>query len=200
MKPQFDIQDLEACLSVLKAGGMVLYPTDTVWGIGCDACNAQAVEAIYRLKERSDSKSMLVLLADETALDEYVTVPTCARALIKEERERAAQAEETRPLTIIYPDARKVAHNLIAEDGSLGIRLTGEAFTQALCRRLGRPIVSTSANISGEPAAKTYSQISEAIRNGVDYVCHYRREDETAKQPSRIVKVSKEGEMTVIRG
>ena len=177
-----------------------MYPTDTVWGIGCDACNAPAVEAIYRLKERSDSKSMLVLLADETALDEYVTVPTCARALLKEERERAAQAEETRPLTIIYPDARKVAHNLIAEDGSLGIRLTEEAFTQALCRRLGRPIVSTSANISGEPAAKTYSQISEAIRNGVDYVCHYRREDETAKQPSRIVKVSKEGEITVIRG
>ena len=195
MKDMFDIQDLEACLQVLRAGGIVLYPTDTVWGIGCDATNAQAVQQIYRLKQRSDSKSMLVLLADEAELSRYVSVPACARIIIEESARKAT----ARPLTIIYPEAHSVAENLIAEDGSLGIRLTAEAFTQALCRRLGRPVVSTSANISGCPAAKTYSQISEAIRQGVDYICRYRREDETEKMPSKIVKVTSEGEVTIIR-
>jgi L-threonylcarbamoyladenylate synthase len=192
---QYDIADLEACLQVLRAGGIVLYPTDTVWGIGCDATNAQAVQQIYRLKQRSDSKSMLVLLADEAELSRYVSVPACARIIIEE----SAREATARPLTIIYPEAHSVAENLIAEDGSLGIRLTSEAFTQALCRRLGRPVVSTSANISGCPAAKTYSQISEAIRQGVDYICRYRREDETEKMPSKIVKVTSEGEVTIIR-
>lgn len=176
---------------MLRAGGIVLYPTDTVWGIGCDATNAQAVQQIYRLKQRSDSKSMLVLLADEETLNTYVSVPACARSIIKEQTDR--------PLTIIYPGAHGVAENLIAEDGSLGIRLTSEAFTQALCRQLGRPLVSTSANISGTPAAKTYSQISEAIRQGVDYICRYRQDDETEKMPSKIIKVTPDNEVTIIR-
>ena len=191
MTQPFDIADLEACLRVLRAGGIVLYPTDTVWGIGCDATHAQAVHKIYRLKQRSDAKSMLVLLADEEALSHYVSVPACARNIIKE--------ETARPLTIIYPRAHGVAENLIAEDGSLGIRLTSEAFTWALCRRLGHPIVSTSANISGCPAAKTFAQISDAIRQGVDYICRYRQDDEAEKLPSKIIKVTSTGEVTIIR-
>ncbi len=183
--------DLEAALEVLRAGGLILYPTDTVWGIGCDATNEAAVSRIYRLKQRSDTKSMLVLLDEATRLDTYVSVPAPARALLSE--------EQARPLTIIYPEAQNVAANLVAEDGSLGIRLTSEPFSQALCRELGRPLVSTSANISGEPAAKTYDQISDAIRTGVDYICRYRRDDRTEKQPSRIVKVSAEGAIQVIR-
>lgn len=195
MKDMFDLQDLEACLAVLRAGGIVLYPTDTVWGIGCDAANEEAVQKIYRLKQRSDAKSMLVLLADEAELSRYVTVPACARTIIKE----SAGDATARPLTIIYPAAHGIAASLIAEDGSLGIRLTREAFTQALCRRLGRPIVSTSANISGSPAAKIYSQIAAPILSGVDYICHYRRDDETEQQPSKILKVTSAGEVTVIR-
>ena len=191
----FDIADLEACLRVLQAGGVILYPTDTVWGIGCDAANEQAVQRIYRLKQRSDAKSMLVLLADEAELPNYVTVPACARMILKE----SATDATSRPLTIIYPEAHNVAANLIAEDGSLGIRLTREAFTQALCRRLGHPLVSTSANISGSPAAKIYSQIAAPILSGVDYVCLYRQDDETEQQPSKIIKVTSAGEVTVIR-
>ena len=190
-KMTYETFDLDAALDVLRAGGIILYPTDTVWGIGCDATNEEAVRAIYRLKQRSDSKSMLVLLDDAGKLDSYVHVPASARALLLEEKDR--------PLTIIYPEARNVARGLIAEDGSLGIRLTNEAFSQALCRELGHPLVSTSANLSGEPAAKTYRQISEAIRQGVDYICRYRRDDETEKRPSRIVKISSDGAIQVIR-
>lgn len=187
----YETSDLDAALDILRAGGIILYPTDTVWGIGCDATNEEAVRAIYRLKQRSDSKSMLVLLDEAEKLDSYVYVPASARALLLEEKDR--------PLTIIYPEARNVACGLIAEDGSLGIRLTNEAFSQALCRELGHPLVSTSANLSGEPAAKTYRQISEAIRQGVDYICRYRRDDETEKQPSRIVKITSDGAIQVIR-
>ena len=187
----YETSDLDAALDILRAGGIILYPTDTVWGIGCDATNEEAVRAIYRLKQRSDSKSMLVLLDEAEKLDSYVCVPASARALLLEEKDR--------PLTIIYPEARNVACGLIAEDGSLGIRLTNEAFSKALCRELGHPLVSTSANLSGEPAAKTYRQISEAIRQGVDYICRYRRDDETEKQPSRIVKITSDGAIQVIR-
>ena len=190
-KMTYETSDLDAALDILRAGGIILYPTDTVWGIGCDATNEEAVRAIYRLKQRSDSKSMLVLLDEAEKLDSYVCVPASARALLLEEKDR--------PLTIIYPEARNVACGLIAEDGSLGIRLTNEAFSKALCRELGHPLVSTSANLSGEPAAKTYRQISEAIRQGVDYICRYRRDDETEKQPSRIVKITSDGAIQVIR-
>lgn len=178
---------------VLEAGGLILYPTDTVWGIGCDATQSEAVARIYRLKEREDSKSMLVLVADEAQL----------RTVTEESEAVYAQAallnRDERPTTIIYSHARGVAENLIAEDGSIGIRLSREGFSQELCRRLGRPIVSTSANISGKQTAKCFEQIEEVIRRGVDYICLYRRDDRKEYEPSRIVKIKDDGTYITIR-
>ena len=194
MEKPYSETDLDAALRVLRAGGIILYPTDTVWGIGCDATNSAAVRRIYALKRRSDSKSMLVLTAGVTPVPAAVqpavaAVPAAVQPKWSDER----------PTTYIYPHVTGVAPELIAEDGSLGIRVTKEAFSKALCDGLGKPIVSTSANISGEPTAKNFSQISEAIRQGVDYICEYRREDEEEKTPSRIVKIMEDGSEVVIR-
>ncbi len=194
MEKPYSETDLDAALRVLRAGGIILYPTDTVWGIGCDATNSAAVRRIYALKRRSDSKSMLVLTAGVTPVPATVqpavaAVPAAVQPIVSDER----------PTTYIYPHVTGVAPELIAEDGSLGIRVTKEAFSKALCDGLGKPIVSTSANISGEPTAKNFSQISEAIRQGVDYICEYRREDEEEKMPSRIVKIMEDGSEVVIR-
>lgn len=192
MKNGFQIDDLQEAVRVLRAGGIILYPTDTVWGIGCDATNSKAVQKIFALKRRTDSKSMLVLLDDATKLMSYVYVPDAARQLLY-------VTDEGRPMTIIYPNAEGVANELIADDGSLGIRITTEPFSKALCAQLGKPIVSTSANISGEAAAPTFAQISETIKAGVDYICHYRQDDNTAKQPSSIIKVEKDNRFVIIR-
>ncbi len=192
MEKPYSETDLDAALRVLRAGGIILYPTDTVWGIGCDATNSAAVRRIYALKRRSDSKSMLVLTAGVAAGVSPVT------ATLRSETMQQGVRNE-RPTTYIYPHVTGVAPELIAEDGSLGIRVTKEAFSKALCDGLGKPIVSTSANISGEPTAKNFSQISEAIRQGVDYICEYRREDEEEKIPSRIVKIMEDGSEVVIR-
>ena len=188
----FETGDLQEALRVLRKGGIILYPTDTVWGIGCDATNAVAVKRIFELKRRADSKSMLVLMDDAKKLSHYVDVPESAEQLV-------AAAEEGRPMTIIYPNACGVAQELIAEDGSLGIRITREAFSKALCAKLGRPLVSTSANISGEQAAATYNQISDHIKQGVDYICRYRRNDTTQKQPSAIIKINTDNTFQIIR-
>lgn len=192
MKNEFQIDDLQEAVRVLRAGGIILYPTDTVWGIGCDATNSKAVQKIFALKRRTDSKSMLVLLDDATKLVSYVYVPDAARQLLY-------VTDEGRPMTIIYPNAEGVANELIADDGSLGIRITTEPFSKALCAQLGKPIVSTSANISGEAAAPTFAQISETIKAGVDYICRYRQDDNTAKQPSSIIKVEKDNRFVIIR-
>lgn len=192
MKNGFQIDDLQEAVRVLRAGGIILYPTDTVWGIGCDATNSKAVQKIFALKRRTDSKSMLVLLDDATKLVSYVYVPDAARQLLY-------VTDEGRPMTIIYPNAEGVAKELIADDGSLGIRITKEPFSKALCAQLGKPIVSTSANISGEAAAPTFAQISETIKAGVDYICRYRQDDNTAKQPSSIIKVEKDNRFVIIR-
>lgn len=192
MKNGFQIDDLQEAVRVLRAGGIILYPTDTVWGIGCDATNSKAVQKIFALKRRTDSKSMLVLLDDATKLVSYVYVPDAARQLLY-------VTDEGRPITIIYPNAEGVANELIADDGSLGIRITTEPFSKALCAQLGKPIVSTSANISGEAAAPTFAQISETIKAGVDYICRYRQDDNTAKQPSSIIKVEKDNRFVIIR-
>ncbi len=192
MKNGFQIDDLQEAVRVLRAGGIILYPTDTVWGIGCDATNSKAVQKIFALKRRTDSKSMLVLLDDATKLVSYVYVPDAARQLLY-------VTDEGRPMTIIYPNAEGVANELIADDGSLGIRITTEPFSKALCAQLGKPIVSTSANISGEAAAPTFAQISETIKAGVDYICRYRQDDNTAKQPSSIIKVEKDNRFVIIR-
>ncbi|MBR1481121.1 MAG: Sua5/YciO/YrdC/YwlC family protein [Paludibacteraceae bacterium] len=199
---RYEREDIESALSVLRSGGVLVYPTDTVWGIGCDATNAAAVAKVYALKRRVDSKSMLVLVDSVARLERYVEVPDAAWQLL--EAVSSDSTEETcmpeqRPLTIIYPGAHGLAPNLPAEDGSVGVRVTNEVFSQTLCRRLGRPIVSTSANVSGCPTARYYGEIAEEILAGADYVCRYRREDTTPHAPSSIIKVGSKNEITIIR-
>jgi len=205
---RYDKEDLQETLRVLRSGGIIVYPTDTVWGIGCDATNVEAVKRIYALKQREDSKSMLVLLDSAAKLDYYVDVPEAAEMLLgiqntdrfTDRTQTDLQDEEdTKPLTIIYPNARHMAENLIAEDGSIGIRITDEPFSKALCAQLKRPLVSTSANISGHPTAPFFKQIEPAILDGADYVCHFRRDDETPHEPSSIIKVNKDGSFKIIR-
>lgn len=195
MANRYEKSDLEEAVRVLREGGVIVYPTDTVWGIGCDATNEEAVQKIYSLKHRADTKSMLVLLDAPGKLQGYVEeIPEAAWDLLE-----CTSDGTQRPMTIIYPNARNLAKNLIAEDGSIGIRITGEAFSKALCERLKRPIVSTSANISGEPTAKNFSQISQQVLAQADYVCRYRRDDEEEKQPSSIVKLGLHNEIQIIR-
>lgn len=203
----YNKEDLQQALQVLRSGGIIVYPTDTVWGIGCDATNVEAVKRIYALKQREDSKSMLVLLDSAAKLNYYVDVPEAAEMLLEatppqpspQGREIDPCEDETKPLTLIYPNARHLAQNLIAEDGSIGIRITSEPFSQALCAQLKRPIVSTSANISGHPSARFFHEIEQAILEGADYVCLFRREDETPHQPSTIIKINVDNSFKIIR-
>ena len=194
MEERYESDDLRQAVATLKAGGIILYPTDTVWGIGCDATCSEAVKRIFRLKRREDSKSMLMLLEGEGKLQGYVDVPDAAAQLLDVTRDGGC-----RPMTLIYPRARNIAPELIAEDGSVGIRITREPFTKAICQALRHPLVSTSANISGEPTAKNFSQISKEIREGVDYVCRYRRNDKTEHQPSSIIQVNMDNTFRIIR-
>jgi len=196
---RYDKEDLQETLRVLRSGGIIVYPTDTVWGIGCDATNAEAVKRIYALKQREDSKSMLVLLDSAAKLNYYVDVPEAAEMLLDVQRDNEEDTKESKPLTIIYPNARHMAENLIAEDGSIGIRITDEPFSKALCAQLKRPLVSTSANISGHPTAPFFKQIEQAILDGADYVCHFRRDDETPHEPSSIIKINTDGSFKIIR-
>ena len=200
---RYEKEDLEEALRVLRDGGVIVYPTDTVWGIGCDATNEEAVRKVFTLKQRADSKSMLVLLDSEAKLDYYVEVLPTAEALLEasdySENSDYSDYSEAKPLTIIYPGARHLAQNLIAEDGSIGIRITDEPFSKALCAQLKKPIVSTSANISGHPTAHFYREIEEAILQGADYVCQFRRDDETPCEPSSIIKVNNDGTFRIIR-
>lgn len=192
---RYEKEDIQQALQVLRAGGIIVYPTDTVWGIGCDATNEEAVAKIYALKQREDSKSMLVLLDSPAKLNYYVEdIPETAWTLLE-----ATDNEESKPMTIIYPNARNMAKNLIAEDGSIGIRITNEAFSKALCEQLRHPLVSTSANISGQPAAHCFAEIDEAILNGADYVCRFRRDDDTPYEPSTIIKIGADGTFKIIR-
>ena len=155
-------QDVKKACEVMQKGGIILYPTDTIWGIGCDATNAEAVKRVYDIKKRADSKAMLVLVDSSVKVDFYVRdVPAVAWDLID---------YATKPLTIIYDGARNLAENLLAEDGSVGIRVTGEAFSKELCFRFRKAIVSTSANISGQPSPANFSEISEEIKQAVDYI------------------------------
>ncbi len=192
---RYDKEDLQEALRVLRNGGIIVYPTDTVWGIGCDATNAEAVAKIYALKQREDSKSMLVLLDSPSKLPYYVgEVPETAWALLE-----ASEDAETKPLTLIYPHARNMAPNLIAEDGSIGIRISKEPFSKALCAQLKHPIVSTSANISGHPTAHFYAEIEQAILDGADYVCRFRREDDCPAEPSSIIQLLADGSFKILR-
>lgn len=201
MAERYDREDLQEAVRVLRAGGVIVYPTDTVWGIGCDATNEDAVRKVYALKHREDSKSMLVLLDGAGKLQGYVEhIPDAAWDLLEcAAHDRDSQGLQPRPMTIIYPGAKNIAPNLIAEDGSIGIRITQEPFSKALCEQLHRPIVSTSANISGEPTAKNFRQISQAVLDAADYVCRYRRNDETEKRPSSIIKLGIDNQIQIIR-
>jgi L-threonylcarbamoyladenylate synthase len=185
------IEDIKAALAVLQKGGVILYPTDTIWGLGCDACNEEAVRRIYDIKNRIDSKSMLVLMENAALLDRYVEeVPEIAYDLIE---------LTDKPLTIIYDGAKNLAKNLIADDGSIGIRLTTEQFCSDLIRRFKRPIVSTSANISGKPSPACFAEIAQEIIDSVDYVVQYRQDDNQKAVPSSIIKLGKGGEIKIIR-
>lgn len=184
-------EDIRNAIKTLKAGGIILYPTDTIWGLGCDATNEAAVKKIFELKQRSDSKSMLVLTDNIAKVERVVDeVPDVAYDLVE---------CADKPLTIIYDGAKNLAANLIAEDGSVGIRITNEAFSKKLCEEFRIPVVSTSANISGEPSPQNFSEISEVIKAGVDYIVGYRQEDKSKSSPSSIIKLAKGGVVTIIR-
>ena len=175
----------------MAAGGLILYPTDTIWGIGCDATNEEAVRKGYALKRRSDHKAMLLLMDSSAKLNYYVQeVPDVAWDLIE-------LADS--PLTVIYSGARNVAPNLLAEDGSVGIRITQEEFSHKLCERFRKPLVSTSANVSGAPSPANFSEISDTIKSGVDYIVRYRQEDLSKAAPSHIIKLGAGGLVKIIR-
>jgi L-threonylcarbamoyladenylate synthase len=183
--------EVEKALEVVKAGGIILYPTDTIWGIGCDATNEEAVQKVMALKGRSASKSLIVLVDNDTKLASYVReIPDVAYDLIE-------YAEN--PLTIVYSNAKNLAKSVINEDGSVGIRVVKHNFCQQLIQRFRLPIGSTSANISGEPAPKNFSEVSQEIIDGVDYVVNLEQEVSEEKTPSTIMKLSPDGLFTFIR-
>lgn len=184
-------EDIKRACEVMQKGGIILYPTDTIWGIGCDATNREAVKRIYEIKKRADSKAMLVLVDSDVKVDFYVSdVPAVAWDLIE---------LADKPLTIIYDNARNLADNLTAEDGSVGIRVTREEFSKQLCFRFRKAIVSTSANISGQPSPANFSEISEEIKQAVDYIVKYRQNETGHPKPSGIIKLGKGGEVKIIR-
>jgi len=184
-------EDIKKAIQCMRKGGVILYPTDTVWGIGCDATNKEAVAKVYSIKQRDDSKALICLVDSEARLQRYFrNVPNVAWDLLE-----AAM----KPTTVILDDAVNVAENLVAEDGSLAMRITSEPFSKELCYRFQKPIVSTSANVSGEPAASNYEDISDVILNAVDYVCWSRRNEHKPHTPSAIIKLNEDGQVQVIR-
>ena len=188
-------EDIRQAVDVLRRGGVILYPTDTVWGIGCDATNAEAVKRVYEIKQRDDSKALICLVDSDARMQRYFrNVPDVAWQLIDSLKEGDAK-----PTTLILDGAINLAENLIAEDGSVGIRITNEAFSKELCYRFQKAIVSTSANISGEPAAQNYGDIDPRILEAVDYVCWSRRQEHKPHTPSAIIKLKENGEVTIIR-
>jgi L-threonylcarbamoyladenylate synthase len=183
--------DIEECLKILTAGGIILYPTDSIWGIGCDATNEKAVDRILELKKRSDKKSVIVLIADERDINKYVTQPHIEiYDYIK---------GVSKPTTIIYEGAIDLADNVIGEDGTVAIRIVEEAFCKHLIKRFRKPIVSTSANISGYPSPLVFNDIDIKIKEGVDYVVQYRQDENTPSTPSSIIKWNKDGTFDVLR-
>jgi L-threonylcarbamoyladenylate synthase len=183
--------DIKNSLAVLQAGGIILYPTDTVWGLGCDATNEASVRRIFEIKQREDSKA-LILLADSTArIAAYVEeIPEIAYDLIE---------ISDKPLTIIYSNARNLPKSVVAEDNSIGFRVANDDFCRKLCEMLRKPLVSTSANVSGEQNPSDFSEISDEIKKKVDYIVQYRQNDNKKSQPSSIIKLEKGGVFSIIR-
>ena len=188
-------QDIKNALEVLRMGGVILYPTDTVWGIGCDATNSEAVKRVYEIKERQDSKALICLVDSDARLQRYVRhVPDVAWQLID-----SLQDSDAKPTTLILDGAINLAENLIAEDGSVALRITQEAFSKELCYKFQKALVSTSANISGQPAAQNYQDIDPVLLERVDYVCWTRRQEHKPHKPSSIIRLREDGEVTIIR-
>ena len=188
-------EDIRNAVETMRRGGTILYPTDTVWGIGCDATNAEAVKRVYDIKQRDDSKALISLDDNDARLQRYVRdVPDVAWQLID-----SLKDSDTRPTTLILDGAINLAPNLIADDGSIALRITQEAFSKELCYRFQKAIVSTSANISGEPAAQNYCDIDPNIVEAVDYVCWSRRQEHQPHKPSSIIRLRENGEVEIIR-
>lgn len=184
-------KDIASCLTTLQAGGLLLYPTDTIWGIGCDATNPDAVKKVYTLKQRAESKSLIVLMADQRDILKYTSQPDL--------RVFDFLKTTNKPTTIIYEGAMELADNLVNADGTIAIRLVDEPFCRHLIKRFRKPIVSTSANLSGHPSPAIFKDIDSHIKAGVDYVVQYRQDDDTPRQSSAILKWNSNGEVTVIR-
>lgn len=185
------IADIERACRVMREGGIILYPTDTIWGLGCDATNAEAVARIYEIKRRADHKALITLVPDDVWVERYVEdVPEVAWELM----EAAVD-----PLTIVYDKGKNVAHNLMGEDGSIGIRVTGEFYSRELCRRLRKPIVSTSANVSGQVSPRVFADIGKEIIDAADYVAGYRRADNCAGKASTVIKLGSGGLIKILR-
>ncbi|MEE0521322.1 MAG: L-threonylcarbamoyladenylate synthase [Bacteroidaceae bacterium] len=185
------IDEVKKAVEVMRAGGIILYPTDTVWGIGCDATNPEAVKKVYEIKRRNDSKALISLVDSDVRLQRYVRNVADVTWNMIELSEK--------PLTIIFDNVTGLAPNLIAEDGSAGIRITKEEFSRELCFRFQKPIVSTSANISGEPTPRTFAEISDEIKEAVDYVVKYNRQCKEKHKPSSIIKMQANGQFIIIR-
>lgn len=186
--------DIRHAVETLRRGGVIAYPTDTVWGLGCDARNAEAVARIFAIKQRADAKALITLVGSLGQLERTVEeVPEVAYDLIE---------YSERPLTIVYDGpnpAARIVSNLLGPDGTIGVRLTREAFSAELCRAFGAPLVSTSANVSGQPAAAAFAQIDPAILAAVDYVCTSRRDDRTEAKPSTVMRLSADGQFKILR-
>ena len=188
-------EDIKQAVETMRKGGVILYPTDTVWGIGCDATNAEAVKRVYEIKQREDSKALICLVDSDARMQRYFrNVPDVAWQLVD-----GLKDSDAKPTTLVLDGAVNLAENLIAEDGSVGMRITNEPFSNELCYRFQKAIVSTSANISGEPAAQNYCDIDPRIIEAVDYVCWSRRQEHKPHTPSSIIKLKENGEVTIIR-
>lgn len=188
-------QDIKNAVETMRKGGVILYPTDTVWGIGCDATNAEAVKRVYEIKQRDDSKALICLVDSDARMQRYVrNVPDVAWQIIDSLKDSGS-----RPTTLILDGAVNLAPNLIGKDGSIGIRITSEPFSKELCYRFQKAIVSTSANISGEPAAQNFCDIAPHIVEAVDYVCFTRRQEHKPHKPSSIIKLAQDGTVQIIR-
>ena len=184
-------EDIRRAIEVMNNGGIILYPTDTIWGLGCDATNAEAVKRIYAIKQRTDAKALISLVDSEAKVQFYVReVPEVAWDVME---------LSERPITVVFDGGRNLAPNLLAEDGSVAIRITKEPFSKELCMRMKRAIVSTSANISGEPAPRCFAEISKEIIAAVDYVCTSRQDEPPTQTASSIIKLGAGGEVTIIR-
>lgn len=184
-------EDIKLACDVLQRGGVILYPTDTVWGIGCDATNSEAVKRVFAIKQRADHKAMIVLLGDERNLDRYVDdVPEIAYDLV---------SLSEKPLTIVYDKGINLAPELLGSDGSVGVRVTREEFSCRLCKTFKRPIVSTSANLSGTQAPAIFDEIPDNIKSQMDYVAMTRRDDRQAHEPSSVIRLGCDGSVKVLR-